>query len=37
MSRKDRKSAKARFRYFLQGGTHYSAGEARPVVGRRRL
>ena len=26
---KDRKSAKARFRYFLQGGTHYSAGEAR--------
>ncbi len=24
----DRKTAKARFRYFLQGGTHYSAGEA---------
>jgi hypothetical protein len=24
----DRLSAKARFRYFLQGGTHYSAGEA---------
>ena len=25
----DRKTAKARFRYFMQGGTHYGTGEAR--------